>query len=515
MIQASIVRRAVALSLIVTMVGAFSGCSNKDKATTSTVTLYWWRNKFDAPIEVLKKTAATYTQKNPNVKIEVVIPDDTNYEAYKSEAKDALASWKTIKNAPDILSIKGEDLPDFATSLAPAPSGLFDVQTKAKKLSKSSVGYVRDLFYPIVGKSSILVNPKDKKEYLFGLPMALDTMALYVNQDLYKRAIENIKNTNTSTDNAQKTEKDILLKRFKKPPLTWKDMVDFIPLSTVKAGNDITISTIALGESTNVDHSYDILSNIMLQNGTGMVSEDFNSATFNQSEGFYSPTGSNGIKALNFYMQFSNPASKTYSWNKSLPSDYDLFGQGKLMMMPHFASTYTMLVNDFKDMKPQIQASSFPQIADPTIANNASKLKTTAKMWLETAPSTKGDSAKQAEAWKFIHYITTQDQTYMSSMQLPSALIGKAGKSRFSAFNEASKYADTWYKGNDASSINLIFARMIAESSINKNASQASLDKATTDVTKVLKSTPFKYSTVPDSSKPIIQAPSAEATSGN
>lgn len=513
MIPALNLRRVLAFSLVISMIGVFSGCSNKDKETQSTVTLYWWRSKFDAPIEVLEKTASNYMQKNKNVKIEVVIPENEDYEAYKREAKDALASWKTIKNAPDILSIKGQDLSDFATSLSPAPSALFDTQAE-KKLNKSSIAYVREMFYPVVGQSSILVNPKDKKEYLFGLPMALDTMALYVNKDLFNRAIENIKNTNTA-DGAQKTEKEVLLKRFKKPPLTWKDLIDFIPLSTVKAGEDVTLATIALGESTNIEHSYDILSNIMLQNGTSMVSDDYSSAIFNQAEGYYSPTGSNGVKALNFYMQFSNPASKTYTWNKSLANDYDLFGQGKLMMLPHFASTYTLLVNDYKDMKSQIQASSFPQIVDPTVENNADKVKTTAQMWLETAPSTKGDATKQKEAWKFIHYITTQDHSYMASMQMPSALVGQSGKSRFAAFNEASQYAETWYKGDDSSTVDLIFARMIAESSTDRNASQSALDKATADVTKILKASIFKYSTPPDSSKPIIQAPSAEATNGN
>lgn len=514
MIPSAILRRAVASSLIIAMVVVFSGCSNSKKTTASTVTLYWWRSKFDAPIEVLKKTGANYMQKNPNVKIQVVIPENEDYDAYKREAKDSLASWKTIKNAPDILSIKGDDLPEFATSLAPAPSGLFNTLAKSKK-NQSSVDYVRELFYPVVAKSTIFVNPKDKKEYLFGLPMALDTMALYVNKNLFDRAIKNIENTKTSNDSAQTAEKQVLLKRFAKPPITWKDMIDFIPLTTVKSGNEISLATIALGESTNVDRSYDILSNIMLQNGTKMNSDDFNSAIFNQSEGFYSPTGSNGLKALNFYLQFSNPASKTYTWDKALPSDYDLFGQGKLMLLPHYASTYTLLVNDFKEMKPVIQASSFPQIVDPQVPNNADKLKTAAKMWVETAPSTKGDSTKQTEAWKFIHYITTQDLNYISSMQMPSALAAKSGKSRFSAFNEAAKYADTWYKGNDATTVDLIFARMIAESSVNRSTISASLDKATADATKVLKSSPFKYSDVADSSKPIIQAPSAEATSGN
>ena len=288
---------------------------------------------------------------------------------------------------------------------------------------------------------------------------------------------------------------DAILQHYKKPPKTWKDLVDLIPLATTKTGNDVSIATIPLGTAENVERSYDILQTIMEQNGTTLNSDDYNSATFNLAPSGTASDQSNGLKAFNFYLQFANPQSNYYSWNSNMPDSLKAFGEGKSIMLAHYASSYSFLVNDYPNIKQSIDAVNFPQIVDPDNKNNSSKIKTAAQMWAETATNAKGDSNRQTEAWKFIYYITSQEgvTNYLKAMQMPSALKSVEGNSRLEAFNDASAYADTWYKGSDATKVDLIFAQMVSDAQSGKKTPAAALDQAAIATTKILKSSPFKF----------------------
>ena len=123
--------RTIIVFLVLVLGLSLSGCSSNTKDSAQAVTLYWWRSHEDANEDVLNAAKVNFEEKNPNIKIEVVLKDPRTYE---QEATNALASYKTVANAPDILSIRGEDLPRFATLLNAAPDDLFDINiTSAKK----------------------------------------------------------------------------------------------------------------------------------------------------------------------------------------------------------------------------------------------------------------------------------------------------------------------------------------------------------------------------------------------
>ena len=152
------------------------------------------------------------------------------------------------------------------------------------------------------------------KEGVSAIPLMVDPMVMYWNRDIFSNNVES------------------------QPPQYWDQIYPLIEKVTKKdSSGNILQSTIALGEWRNITNSKEILAMLFLQAGTpitnrlnGNVVSVINSS-FNSS---ISPSDS----TLNFYTQFSNPTSNTYSWNRSLPTSLNMFLGGNLAVYFGFAS---------------------------------------------------------------------------------------------------------------------------------------------------------------------------------
>jgi len=148
----------------------------------------------------------------------------------------------------------------------------------------------------------------------YALPLIVDPLVLYWNRDLFsKEAIAT-------------------------PPKYWDEIYDYATKLTEKdnAGN-ITTSAIALGGSTNIPNSKDILALLMLQAGTpitNIVSGNLRAELTNSFNLSVVPAQA----AVDFYTQFSNPAKPFYSWNRSMKSAGTSFTSGDSAMYIGFAS---------------------------------------------------------------------------------------------------------------------------------------------------------------------------------
>ena len=135
------------------------------------------------------------------------------------------------------------------------------------------------------------------------LPFSVDPLVMYWNHDIFASA------------------------GIAKPPAVWDE---FIPLAQILTNKDtngnVLRSAVALGEFDNITNAKEILSALFLQIGAPPLAPP------------KAGLATNGVTALNFYTQFSNPLGLTYSWNKSLPSSYDAFLAGDLAIYFGFAS---------------------------------------------------------------------------------------------------------------------------------------------------------------------------------
>ena len=466
---------------------ALTGCSSsKNNATTASMTLYWWRSAEDAPSSVLQDIVDTYNKNNSSVKVEVVLKDPRTYE---QEALAALAGAQNVANAPDILSIRGEDLPRFVPQLVAAPNDIFDQSLSAKKKTgKSVTDTVSDLFVPVVPKSVIFASNGSANGLVYGLPMAIDNLALYRNTNLITAAADRLNQENKLLQNTTSEQLNTLKKQIKAAPKTWTDLANIVPYLTVKSGNDISQGAIALGTGSNVERSYDILQTMMLQNGTQMTSSDMNTATFNLGQSTSLNDQNLGLKSLDFYLRFASPQDPLYTWNAAMPDSISAFEQGKVAMMIQYASAYRFIINEAPQIKNNIDVSPMPQIVDSTNATAGNSIQVMSRMWVEAATASRGDANRQNAAWNFIAYATSKagSKPYLSAMKIPSALKDASERVKFQVFADQKNISDTWYKGHKAEEIDEAFVAGIDEANQGAKTSSQALDEvanlATTDL---------------------------------
>ena len=126
--------------------------------------------------------------------------------------------------------------------------------------------------------------------------------------------------------------KDMLAgKNYVVPPTTWTSLVSLMPQFVKNnAKGAITQTLLPFGEYSNVDHFKDILATLFLQVGNPITTFDTVTQSYTSTLATTGASEENPvISALAFFVNFSNPTSDTYSWNKTLSSGLDMFLSGK------------------------------------------------------------------------------------------------------------------------------------------------------------------------------------------
>lgn len=144
----------------------------------------------------------------------------------------------------------------------------------------------------------------------YGIPIAVDPLVVYFNRDILSAS------------------------GIAVPPKTWETLTSQTVPSVNKVDDwfNFTQNAIAFGEFANVTNAKNILSMLILQAGSDIVSESINgnySVTMDDSEGKPNLPGN---AALLFYKQFATPGKEAYSWNRSMNTDRAQFLSGKLAL---------------------------------------------------------------------------------------------------------------------------------------------------------------------------------------
>lgn len=210
------------------------------------------------------------------------------------------------------------------------------------------------------------------KDYVCGVALSVDTMALYYNKDLLNTA------------------------HIAQPPENWSDFKDAVEKMTkLDDWGNITQAGAAMGTSKNINRAVDILYLLMLQNGTQMVDLERYVATFNdtldvEGEGSYNP----GLVALQFYTDFASPRKKVYTWNPTLPNSIEAFTDEKVAMM--FNYSYQAEELDAKAPRLNYDIAPMPQIKETNKEINY------ANYWAYVVSSA---SENSEESWRFLSFL--------------------------------------------------------------------------------------------------------------
>lgn len=431
------VKKITVLGLLaVFLLTAGFGCKIADKKTQAAmqpITLTYWRVFDDS--DAFDEIIAKYKALHPFITIEY---HKFRYEEYESALLNGLAEDR----GPDIFSLQNTWLEKYQSKLVPMPEtitmaypvvkGTVQKETipELRTTNSLTLKQIKDNFVDVVSHDVILNDGK-----VYGLPLSVDTLAMYYNKDLFN---------NAGISQAPQYWNREFLQDVKK--LTRQDPKKGI----VQAGA-------ALGGSANINRAPDILSLLMIQNGATMMNDNgnvsFNLTPSNAEENSYNP----GIEALRFYTDFSNPTKESYSWNGELPNALDMFISGNLAIM--FSYSYDLATIKAQAPKLNFSIAKFPQIEGnpPTNVNFAN-------YWVEVVSK---KSQHPNEAWDFIQFMTKEEQakSYLDKTKKPTALRSLVPAQRnddeIGVFADQVLTAKSWYKGKNEPAAEDAFREMI------------------------------------------------------
>jgi multiple sugar transport system substrate-binding protein len=331
--------------------------------STKPVTLtYWglWEN--DATV---RSVLAGFEATHPKIKVVYAKQNPKQY-------RERLQAFISKGDGPDVFRFHNTWVPMLRNELAPAPK----TGMTASEFSST--------FYPVA--SADLVGGQS----VYGLPMMIDGLGLYYNEDLFAAAGVT-------------------------PPVTWEELLNIVPKLTVKNDTTILTSAIALGTTGNIENFSDILATMVMQNGAKLSV----------------PTGKEAEEALVFYKKFANPSDPVYTWNDSMDNSIYAFASGKVAMI--IAPSWRVF--DIKQISPTIR---FKVVPIPQLPGNTV---TWATYWAEGVSA---KSKNQEQAWELVSYMASKEAvTKMYSEAAKTRLFGEI----YARVDLGSTIADDPYAG--------------------------------------------------------------------
>lgn len=415
-------KKLSAIFLIITFVfisGSACKLTNSGvQEATKPITLSYWR-VFDGEDD-FQEIIGAYQTAHPYIKINYRL---LRYDEYENEILNALAEDR----GPDIFSIHNTWMKKYQSKLAPLPPTTTMVYPKmVGSIKKELVNELRTITSLSLKKlqddfASVVYNDVVLDGKIYGLPLSVDTLAMYYNRDLLNNA------------------------GIIELPKYWDNdfLIAINKLTRLDSRQGIVQSGVALGGAYNINRSTDILALLMMQSGAIMQSDN-GAITFQQNIADSQNKNSNpGLNALRFYSEFANPIKESYAWNEDLENALDLFISGNLAIM--FSYSY-----DLETIKTRAPKLNFSVAKLPQISSDISTNVNFANYWVEVVSN---KSKNQNEAWDFVQFITQAEQAkiYLEKTNKPAALktlINNQNSSEeIKIFSSQILTAKSWYKG--------------------------------------------------------------------
>ncbi len=439
---------ATLLLVLVTSLSGF-GCKGGDQAAQEAgnkpISLSWWTVEASGgAVDALVKRYQVI-HPNTNVSLRTVRREDMDRLAV-----EALAAGR----GPDIISLPNAGIRGWQDRLAPIPpsttlpyleiTGLFKKEPKwvLRDVPSVTLPQLKDSYVDVVLQDAVL----DGKVY--GLPLTLDSLVLFYNRDLLNVA------------------------GIAEPPATWTQFKEAVQKVTqLDQKGRIIRNGAAMGESANVPYVFDLVSALMLQNGTKMTTESRGTGTrisFAEAKETNGETVSPGADALRFYTDFANPTKETYTWSAEEPEAWVAFTSGKVA----FTFGYYRDLARIQRQAPRLNLglAPFPQI-DGTPAPAAF-----ASYYLEAVTK---QSAHQTEAWDLIQFATSsaEAELYLKASPHPTAhrklVTGQASNADLAPWAKQALVTKNWYHGYGLTQTTAMFRAMVKQALAGTATSEA------------------------------------------
>lgn len=338
------------LLVIIILSLALNACSLLKKDTNKIIALTYW-GQFDSAATV-NQIIQDYRKINPNVNI---LYEKKSKEQYRESLETQIKSGR----GPDIFQFHNTWTLMLEEELALMPESVITLKD------------YKDIYYP-----TAISDLRNQSKKIVGLPLDIDGLALYYNEDLFQAA------------------------GIVSAPVSWQEFSQTAAKLTVKdtAGN-IRTAGAAIGTSTNVDYFSDILALMILQNAGELKN----------------PTTQRSADALDYYTHFAKDQNRV--WDETQPGSTISFASGNVAMYfgPSSKAAEIRSTNPLLRFK----IAPVPQLEGGRVA--------WASYWAVGVSSQIKDKKRLEEAWKFAKYLG-EDQTlikiYSEESKNPSRLVG-------------------------------------------------------------------------------------------
>lgn len=403
----------VAVALLTVGLGC-KGPNAAEQAAIRPVTINYW-TVFD-DVSSLRAMAQEYQQLRPYVRINI---RSVRYEEFDDLFVNALAD----DVAPDIVSMHNRWLRKYQPRLASMPGSVrvANVQVKGKYAPETVVtfqtnslpsrNFVRSNYVETINEDMYIGNNA------YGLPLAIDTIALYYNKELLDRA------------------------GIAVAPQTWEELMEAIQ-ATTRFGSDgrLVQTGIALGTAENIPNAPDIFSLLLMQKGVDVMKDGRITFANNLRElGTSHPV----LETLRFYTDFAREDKEVYTWNNTFGDALDEFVTGRSAFYLGFS---------FDESRIRSRAPQMNLAVIPVPQLNPARPVNVASYWFQSVVQ---KSENQDVAWDFIRYIASPEniQRYVEKTGQPSPLRAQLQEQAkdpiLGPFANAALTAKNWYHGSE------------------------------------------------------------------
>ncbi len=334
--------------------------------------------------------------------------------------RDTLLIKLAAGEGPDVFAIHNTWVPKYKDFLQALPA---DFGYPLANVSKDFVSAVGD---------TLLVKDAAGLDQLLGLPMYVDSLAIFYNKTYFR---------------------NVLSKAYSAPELTWQGVRgDSIGLTQLQSDSPtgFRLAGIALGRADNISRGVDIFYTMYHQLGGGNLLAGAGSVSSQAVSG-----------ALDFLTSFSrNPRNQEYSWNTRITSDLpdqevSAFARGRVAMILGFSYYYDRIKDlldsgDGSISLDDIGIAPLPQIGNPLAGSG--KVAVADFFALAVAKS----SNAPTDSWRLIMDLTSRaaEEKYFEATKRPTSrrdLIDSEKTDPVAGvFVEQAVYADTLQLAADA-----------------------------------------------------------------
>jgi len=407
--KSTVVLIAISLPVLIVLAIILWPRANTQPPPTKNLTVWGFASQ-----DEMQNLLTAFHNKSPYINLTYVQVDKDGLQ------EKLLRQW-ALGTGPDVVMIPSEQLVEYQPFLSPAPATINQYTYSTKKtlgikeettVTKStvagpSVNMLRQNYIDTVTNDAVI------GQKVYGIPLSVDTLVLFSNRDLLNQA------------------------QIALPANTWEQFVNQVPrLTILDSNNNLVQSGAALGTGTNIPHAFDILSLIILQNGSDIIDPTSGNVTF---------TGDASTQqAVTFYTDFARASKVVYSWNDKQEDALNAFAAGKV-------AYYIGFNEDDAKIKQRSVGLNYDITAVPQISINH-PVNIASYSLLSVAKS----STHQNSSWAFVNFVTRKNISAIyanTSFKTPARkdllnqLITSQENSLYGVLAGQALTARNWYRG--------------------------------------------------------------------